>query len=333
MKGQLPERFQILPATVPFYVPGFGALDSGENFVLAPGPVDCGRWFDDFVARVSQAVGVAHLPVCRMSDGEFLLLFGVQPPSPRHSLPKRIRIRCRQAVERIRSRFLGFRACTAPGISSGAMSYAEIASQRPVLSRAYGDVASKGILALHLSHSRVPFQEQYFPAVGQWLKRENIALTLANYAPFYFVYGLLRGPAFPRLVAGRRLLMVHSAVGAKRDAIVKSLQAVGPRSIEWLGISATRSFAETLDLSRLQEKPDICLIGAGVGKAALFPQLEPLQVPCIDAGYTFEVWADPDRQWDRPFMTPDSDMDVSRVRYLSKVDHAALAARSSRVTT
>jgi hypothetical protein len=159
----------------------------------------------------------------------------------------------------------------------------------------------------------------------------NISLTLINYAPFYFVYGLLRGPAFPRLVAGRRVLVVHSAVGAKRDAIVKSLQAVGPASIEWLGISATRSFAETLDLSRLQEKPDICLIGAGVGKAALFSQLEPLQVPCIDAGYTFEVWADADRQWDRPFMTPDTDFDVSRVRYLSKADRLALAAGKPRV--
>ena len=52
------------------------------------------------------------------------------------------------------------------------------------------------------------------------------------------------------------------------------------------------------------DKPDICLLGAGVGKAALFSQLEPLGIPCIDAGFAFEVWADPEQQWHRPYMVP-----------------------------
>ena len=111
-------------------------------------------------------------------------------------------------------------------------------------------------------------------------------------------------PLVPELLAGRRVLAVHSATGVKRDAITGSLLTAGARAVQWLTISATRSFAEQLDLSALHDKPDICLLGAGVGKAALFPQLEPLGIPCIDAGFAFEVWADSEQQWHRSYMVP-----------------------------
>jgi hypothetical protein len=59
---------------------------------------------------VSNAVGSTYLPVCRMSDGEFLLLFGFQPPSIRLPMARRAWIRCLQAREMIRHRIGGFRA-------------------------------------------------------------------------------------------------------------------------------------------------------------------------------------------------------------------------------
>jgi hypothetical protein len=250
-----------------------------------------------------------------MSDGEFLLLFGHQPPSLRHPPGRRLWLRARQAAEIARRRIRGFRAVTAKGVSSGAMSYAEIGAHAPVLSAGYAEIARDGILGLHLSWGPRPFQEHYFPAVGRWLREQGVVLTVDNYVPFYFVYGLLRGPTFPRLLAGRRVLVVHSATGSKRDAILGSLRRADPRAVEWLAISPTRSFAETLDLARVRDRPDLCLLGAGVGKANLFPQLAPLGVPCIDAGYAFESWADPDKQWDRPFMTPDTEFDPARVRF------------------
>ena len=67
--------------------------------------------------------------------------------------------------------------------------------------------------------------------------------------------------------------------------------------------------------------------GAGIGKSRILRQLEPFNVPCIDAGYAFEVWAAPDRQWDRPYMTCDKDMDVTKVRFLSAEDSAALGVQ------
>ncbi len=311
----LPAAYRVLPATVPFHVPGFERQRNLAGVVFAPEPVDCREWFERFTARVSNAIGSTYLPVCRMSDGEFLLLFGFQPPSIRLPMARRAWIRCLQAREMIRHRIGGFRAETAPGVSSGAMSHAERLTLAPVLSKQYAEIANEGILGLHLIYATNPFQEQYFPAVRKWLAEHAVRLTLDNYVPFYFVYALLRGPAFPSLIAGRRVLVVHSATGDKREAITRSINEAMPRGVEWLSISATRSFADTLDLTRLQDRPDICLLGGGVGKAHLFPQLRPLGIPCIDAGFAFEVWSDPEKQWDRPYMTPDSGFDASRVRF------------------
>ena len=316
----LPPEYRVLPTSVPFYVPGFAKQRYPQCYTFAPEQIECGEWFHRFSDRVLQAVGSTYLPVCRMSDGEFLLLFGFQPPSPRHPLLRRLKIRALQARARVRQRFVGFQAQTAPGVSSGAMSHAERKAIVPMLSSRYAEIAQDGVLGLHLGYAPAPFQEQYFPAVGRWLKQHAVTLTLNNYAPFYCVYGLLRGPVFPSLLAGRRVLIVHSATGPKREAIIRSLQQSQPRGIEWLSISASRSFADTLDLSSVQDKPDVCLLGGGVGKAALFPQLRPLGIPCIDAGFAFEVWADPDKQWDRPYMSPDPSFDPARVRFGSASD-------------
>jgi hypothetical protein len=113
------------------------------------------------------------------------------------------------------------------------------------------------------------------------------------------------------------VLIIHSARGPRRNAITRSIEPADPRGLEWLTISPSRSFAERLDLSRLEDTPDLCLLGGGVGKSALFSQLRLLGIPCLHAGFTFEVWADRDKQWNRPYMTPDSSFDSTRIRFVS----------------
>lgn len=322
----LPERYQILPHSLAFRIPGFLKQARRDDQVLAPDACDCEQWFVDFADRVCASVGHEFLPVCRMSDGEFFFLFGQQPPNLRLSLPVRLRRGIRQSLGGLRRVVRGFHASTAPGVSSGEFTPAEWRKYCTILSRDYLTVLEKGILAIHLSFGRKPFQEHYFPALGRWLADSEHRLTTSNYVPFYFVYALLRGPRVRALLTGRRLLVVHSAVNAKRDAITRALSTYAPRSIEWLTISPNRSFADTLEVRSIADSPDICLIGAGIGKARILMQLEPLHVPCIDAGYCFEVWADSERQWDRPYMTPDEHLDVAKVRFLSVEDRASLGA-------
>ena len=313
----LPPAYRILPHSIPFRVPGFIKQSRPEDRVLAPHACNCEEWFSAFADRVSNAVGRTFLPVCRMSDGEFFFLFGQQPPSLRLPFRKRVTRGLRQNLSRVRRLFTGFHAATASGVSSGDFTPTEWPQFRAALSQDYLSLLDKGVLAIHLSYGKNPFQEQYFSAIHRWLSDSGQGLTASNYVPFYFVYALLRGPRMSDLVPGRRVLLVHSAVGAKREAIARSLSAFSPRSIEWVRISPNRSFTDTLDLKSIADQPDLCFVGAGIGKSRILVQLEPLQVPCIDAGYAFEAWADPDRQWDRPYMTCDKDMDVTKVRFLS----------------
>jgi hypothetical protein len=161
------------------------------------------------------------------------------------------------------------------------------------------------VLALHLGAAVEPFQEQYFPAIRRWLHRGGLDLTLDNYVPFYFVYALLRGPAGNFLFDRTRVVVVHSAVGDRRERIVSAITTRGAQSVEWIPISPSRSFEERIDVSHVVGRCDVCIVGAGVGKALVIDQLRPLCVPVIDAGFVFEAWADEARAASRVVMIPD----------------------------
>lgn len=323
----LPPSYRILPHSIPFRVPGFIKQSRPEDRVLTPDACNCEHWFSAFADRVSNAVGSTFLPVCRMSDGEFFFLFGEQPPNLQLPVLKRIIRTIRQNLGRVGRLFTGFHAATAPGVSSGDFTPTEWRQYRAILSQDFRSMLDKGVLAIHLSYGKNPYREQYFPTINRWLSHSGHHLTTSNYVPFYFVYALLRGPRMSDLMTGRRVLLVHSAVGDKREAIARSLSALKPRSIEWLQISPNRSFADTLHLHSITNAPDICVVGAGIGKARIMMQLEPLNVPCIDAGYAFEVWADPDRQWDRAFMTPDTAFDAAKIRFIRAEERATFGVQ------
>jgi hypothetical protein len=167
-------------------------------------------------------------------------------------------------------------------------------------------VANIGILALDLSFCSTPFQEHYFEALGQWLKAVGINLTIDNYFPFYFVYALLTGPQRGRILKGRRVLIVHSAKGEKRRIIETALQREGVREILWHQISSTRSLFDTIKVDEFVGRVDLCIFGAGIGKPAILRQLHQLGVPCIDAGFVFETWANQEVANGRIFTKPDT---------------------------
>jgi hypothetical protein len=58
-------------------------------------------------------------------------------------------------------------------------------------------------------------------------------------------------------------------------------------------------------VERFIGKVDLCVFGAGIGKPAILSQLKPLNVPCIDAGYVMEVWANSSVASSRIFTAPD----------------------------
>lgn len=308
----------VFPHAIPFRMPGFLKHDIGNTFALAPEPIDCLDWFNDFADRAIAAIGHRFCPICRLSDGEFGFLFGPQFRRPPRGASWGAY--ARNAVEYAKEVAIvavrGVRASTMPGVSSGEYALGERRRLRAKAREGYALVSRCGVLALHLEYADQPFNERYYAPLGRWLEGLGTPLTLRSYVPFSFAYGLLRGPRRREVFEGRDILAIHSAAGEKQDAITAALQREGVREVRWLRISKARSFYDVLPTEELRRPNQICLVGAGLGKPNIFAQLQSTATLCIDAGYCFEAWADPKRQWFRAYMTPDDEFDWSRARFI-----------------
>jgi len=296
---KFPKEYHILPESIDFIIPGYEKIYSPGSKTLSLKKRDCTQWYIEFVDRLVAACGRQFLPVCRMSDGEFKFALGEQPPSKRLSTFKKIKLRW-FAANMIKGSST-FEAQTIDHYHSGRYSKVEWKESKALYAKLIAEIARKGILSLHLSYGEVPFQEHYFPALGRWLKENRIMLTDENYFPFYFVYAALTGPRRGELLRDRRVLIVNGAVGEKRQKIEAGLRREKVADVLWCPISLDRSLYDRLDLDSYIGKIDIAIVGAGIGKPNIITQMEPLNVPCIDAGYVFELWADPENQWKRGY--------------------------------
>ena len=305
----LPQSHFIMPYAVDHRVPGFEREYVPGIKTLAPAPVRCEDWFNVFCDTIINAIGRHFLPVCRISDGEFKFLLGHQPLGPVWPYRNRIKSALLSIVSRslLRQDFkAGGRVGGVRLYGSGSYSATEWQEAREGYSNQLRMITHKGVLAIHLTYGTPePFQQHYFPAFGAWLCREGIRLTVDNYVPFYFVYALLRGNRKEELLLGRRVIVVHGATGEKRESIISGLKREGVDEVQWVQISSDRSLFDRVDCESLVGKADLCLVGAGIGKPNVIMQLASLQIPCIDAGYVFEVWAHQLMTRNRPYMVPD----------------------------
>lgn len=303
----LAPRYRVLPHAIDLRVPGFTAMDRYNLRTYAPECIDSAAWVSLVLARVESAIGRCFLPIIRLADGEFLFLLGFQPPTPRigWTFPFRwMRWWLTRFKPRRQLRAGGTHA-SRPLYASAKYTTKELDGIRRAYGRVLAQVAGNGLIAADLSFCAVPFQDHFFPALRTWLDANSIHLTMANYVPFYFIYALLTGPERHRLLAGRRVLVIHSATGQKQDAIKASLMREGVNDVLWHTISPDRSLYDVVPVDRFIGAVDLCVFGAGIGKPAILEQLEPLGVPCIDAGYVIEVWADPSVAQSRIFTQPD----------------------------
>jgi hypothetical protein len=299
---EIPSQYKIFKYLVVLRIPEFERYWSEDAFTLSPENVDTSHLYESFIRRIISSIEARkYLPIIRLSDGEYQFLFGDQPFSCRYSLAKRFFLHMRRVVGRVINGN-HFRANTAPGVSSGDYSKDEVIANRAKYTGYLKYISEKGILALHLTIGKEPFQEHYLPALGGWLAANQIELDLRNYVPFYFVYAAFRGSYLKSLIGSRRILIINGATGSKKKRIIAALYSFDVLEIYWVDISNDRSFYDKVELDGYVSKIDLCLLGAGVGKPNILIQAEQLNVPCIDIGFVFEVWADKDNELKRPYM-------------------------------
>lgn len=303
---KIPTSSLVLPFLIEFTIPGFTHYFKRKGYVLSFKEIDANAWFHEFAERVlSKVASRDYYPVMRFSDGEYNFLAGIQYPlRDGNSFASYFR----GVLSTFKYKYIkpSLNASTAKGVSSGQYTREEIAEQKARSIACLKKIAEQGVMALQLNYGLTPFQEHYHRPFVEWLRRNEITFSDQNYYPFYFVYALLRGDYRKQLFTNRTVLVVHSAEGAKRAAIIESLMKEGVKSVEWCPISASRSMYDQLDVTPFAHA-DLALVGAGVGKFNILAQLEALSIPCIDAGFVFEVWADEAKKYQRTIMVPDSD--------------------------
>ncbi len=298
------------PVEMDFYIPGFeNSYPIGKGKTLALTHKNCGDWYNEFIDKVLLSISNKEfLPVCRICDGEFLFFLGEQPLDVRLNLFKRIKANLSKIKNRIELKG-GIGAYTKGHYHSGLYSKEEWLNARSVYPIWLKEISKVGILAIHLISEKVPFAEQYYPAFSRFLLKNNIEINNDNYYPFYFVYAMLVGHRKSEIFKNRRILIVNGFSNQKRDSVMNSIYNEGAKEIFWLPISTHRSLYDSIDITPFYDKVDLVLVGAGIGKPNILYQLKDLNVPCIDAGYIFEVWANPISKFKRPFCVLDFNSD------------------------
>lgn len=295
-------------------LPGFDRhFELGTTFVRSFREIDCRDWYREFVDRVLASLGTRkHLPVFRLSHGEFIMAVGRQVDA---SAPIGTRVLHHLAK-------LARGAGLLPAFYSGSkdnsyeqFSKSELASAQECFRRHLRDISREGIVAAAF-YENAGYQ-QYIPKVLDFLAQNDIELTADNYVPFYGVYALLHGPDADRLFRNRRVLVVTSFPGDKRERLTSELLARGASSVQFHSVSPVRAMFDTIDLNNISQPIDITLVGAGTGAAAVLAQVRPLGSLAIDAGFAIDAIAFPEKRWNRPYCIPDSEFDINKVNFIS----------------
>jgi len=295
------EKTLILDYLIKLDIPGF-YKENNKTYVLAINNYDSNTWYNEFCDFVLKNLGKKFIPIIRLSDGEYEFLLGNKPPVNDHkyfSFLKNYLLFLHKKLFKNNS----FTAKTLPGVSSGEYTSQEINESLPSIEKNLKYLSKHGIFALHLTYSEKQFQERFHYPLKLYFDSLGININSNNYYPFYFVYAILMGPFSEKLFKNRKILVIHSAKGIKKKNITESLLMKGVIKIKWETISSSKSLTDNLFIDK-SIKFDFVLIGAGVGKLNQIISLSNLNVPLIDAGFCFEVWANKSNSSLRPMMTP-----------------------------
>jgi hypothetical protein len=237
--------------------------------------------------------------VYRLSDGEFTCMVGRRfLPNP---LQEALRLRARHVYNSVKR--------LSPFYSSGRAGYCEsyyvweLPSVRRTLASALGDIAADGALCFNFSKSELA--TPYMQAVCSWLGDRGVDIPPSCYFHFYHMYGLLNGPDASQLLKGRRVVVMTSDIGNRRDRLLQAVLSRGASIATFYETSRNKPAHDVIRLKDLPAEVDVVLLGAGVGAAQIIQQLKPLGCLAIDAGFALDCWAEPELRRKRPYCVHD----------------------------
>ena len=310
-----------LTSVIPLRVEAFSrhaeVLQGGVH--VLPGRESCQLWYEDFAGRVLAALNEHRfLPVFRMSHGEFHFALGTRIN------PELDWFRKLYTVKTILKEKLGIGAYLNEfSPQAGTREVLSKADYLKIKERVIDDlrwIAERGLLCACFHRS--PGYIEYIPEIFDWMDASRIPLNEANYFHFYFVYALLFGAQQVDLLTDRNVLVVTSFPGEKRDRVVRGIRSKGAREVLTLEISPSRALFDKISTDGLPVRPDLVLVGAGVGSTNIIRQLGHLDCPVMDVGFGIDALADDAVRWRRPFCIRNDEWDINRIGFKPNFDVA-----------
>lgn len=303
----LPKKYlmSVFPKSIDLIIPEFENTHPIHR-TLVINDLNSYQLYEDFYNKLYSSIGKNYLPICRFGDGEYSIIVGKQKDDFRLPLKTKIRKKISRIISFVKYGN-GINTYSVNHYHSGQYSISELNSRKEEIITSIKNISKKGILAFFLNYEPKPFYEKYFPALNEFLIQNRISINSSNYFPGYFVYALMTSSRKSKIICNRRVLIVNSAVGDKKERIIDSIFKEGAKDVFWTSISEKKSLLDYIDVSEYIDKVDIVFLGAGLGKFNIFSQLECLNVPVLDVGFVFEVWADPENKYKRMFCASDED--------------------------
>lgn len=263
------------------FLKGFETLWS-EQKIYNPADLFCLSFTDesfqkqyaDFRQKIYDSIGKKYLPIYRMADGEFN--FCLQ----KYSLKKKV-----LSLINKKNSLLG----TCWGENYAAK---EIKTAQNILKDTLRTIAASGYLAIHfMEEKNKTGYADYIKPICDWFDRNNIILNKDNYVCFYYIYALLTSKDNNYLFNNKNILIITHSDNDKKDKVNLYLKNRCAKSIEYYDISPDKSMFDIIDFSKIKIKPDLILVGAGIGSANILCQLQELNTVCIDVGIVIEYMA------------------------------------------
>ncbi len=196
------------------------------------------------------------------------------------------------------------RSLACNGLYRQAESVGAISASFPLHAERLRHLAGNGFLAplIHPGNSAAPRRSLLFWKKKEssafhfldFLKKHDIALTAANYLPFYVVYAWLSSSRFASLVDGLHLGILNSScdAGSCSDWLARRNSRPRITPIEIPDSYVATQWPQMRDsvLAKLPDDLDICLVGAGIGALPVCVDVaEHLAIPAIDAGHVLNM--------------------------------------------
>ena len=297
---------KILPYQIDIFLPEFkNTCHKNSLIALTNEKISSEDWFNVFKNRVLESINKKKfLPVCKFCDGELIFMNnGLEKIDYRFKLKTKIKILINNIL--IRLNLIKFKPFTVNAYTSGQYTYNEILSLNVKYKKGMKIVLENGILANSTVVSKnTPFTERFFKLYTDFMTDNKIEINSLNHVPYLFVYALFSGKSKLEIFDSKNVLIINSFNSDQKKIITNKLKSFGAKEIFYSNISSDRSAFDKLDIKNDQNF-DLILIGAGVGKLLHFEYLSRFKVPCIDIGYIFQTWLEPNSSSQRAFCSSD----------------------------